>query len=80
VVVKRTFAWRNQFRRLRIRYDRRVDIHEAFLSLGCVWILLEVAAQGNGLQLERSRPVAVLALARLRFNSRYTCQLKELKV
>ncbi len=28
----------NQFRRLRVRYDRRVDIHEASLSLGCVWI------------------------------------------
>ena len=37
-VVERTFAWLNQFRRLRIRYDRRADIHEAFLSLGCVLI------------------------------------------
>jgi len=37
-VVERTFAWLNQFRRLRVRYDRRVDIHEASLSLGCVWI------------------------------------------
>jgi transposase len=36
--VERTFAWLNQFRRLRVRYDKRVDIHEAFLSLGCVWI------------------------------------------
>src|SRR5207249_3984111 len=34
-VVERTFAWLNQFRRLRVRYDRRADIHEAFLSLGC---------------------------------------------
>jgi hypothetical protein len=23
---------------LRVRYDKRTDIHEAFLSLGCVWI------------------------------------------
>ena len=37
-VVERTFAWLNQFRRLRIRYDKRVDIHEAFLSLGCALI------------------------------------------
>jgi transposase len=37
-VVERTFAWLNQFRRLRVRYDKRADIHEAFLSLGCVWI------------------------------------------
>jgi transposase len=37
-VVERTFAWLSQFRRLRVRYDRRVDIHEAFLSLGCALI------------------------------------------
>jgi transposase len=34
-VVERTLAWLNQFRRLSIRYERRQDIHEAFLSLGC---------------------------------------------
>jgi len=38
LVVERTFAWLNQFRRLRIRYDKRADIHEAFLSLGCALI------------------------------------------
>jgi transposase len=26
-VVERTFAWLNQFRRLRVRYDKRSDIH-----------------------------------------------------
>jgi hypothetical protein len=26
------------FRRLRVRYDKRSDIHEAFLSLGCALI------------------------------------------
>jgi len=31
--VDRTFAWLNQFRRLRVRYEKRADIHEAFLSL-----------------------------------------------
>ena len=36
--VERTFAWLNQFRRLRVRYDKRGDIHEAFLSLG--WALI----------------------------------------
>jgi hypothetical protein len=35
---ERTFAWLNQFRRLRVRYDKRGDIHEAFLSLGCAMI------------------------------------------
>jgi len=34
-VIERTLAWLNQFRRLTIRYERRQDIHEAFLSLGC---------------------------------------------
>ena len=37
-VIERTFAWLNQFRRLRVRYDKRADIHEAFLSLGCALI------------------------------------------
>ena len=37
-VVERTFAWLNQYRRLRIRYERRQDIHEAFLKLGCALI------------------------------------------
>ncbi len=34
-VVERTLAWLNRFRRLTIRYERRVDIHQGFLSLGC---------------------------------------------
>jgi transposase len=37
-VVERTFAWLNQFRRLRVRYEKRADIHEAFLSLACTLI------------------------------------------
>jgi transposase len=37
-VVERTFAWLNQFRRLRIRYEKHADIHEAFLALGCILI------------------------------------------
>ena len=37
-VVERTFAWFSQFRRLRVRYEKRADIHEAFLSLGCTLI------------------------------------------
>jgi len=31
-------AWLSQFRRLGVRYDKRADIHEAFLSLGCALI------------------------------------------
>jgi transposase len=37
-VVERTFAWLHQFRRLRIRYERLANIHEAFLKLGCCLI------------------------------------------
>ena len=37
-VVERTLSWLHQFRRLRIRYERRNDIHEAFLMIGCVMI------------------------------------------
>jgi len=37
-VVERTLAWLHQFRRLRVRYERRSDIHEAFLSIGCIII------------------------------------------
>ena len=35
-VIERTFSWLHRMRRLRIRYERRDDIHEAFLLLGCV--------------------------------------------
>jgi transposase len=34
-VVKRTHSWLHNFRRLRIRFERRADIHEAFLKFGC---------------------------------------------
>ena len=37
-VVERTISWLHQYRRLRIRYERRSEIHEAFLTLGCVLI------------------------------------------
>lgn len=34
-VVERTLSWLHQFRRLRVRYERRADIHQAFMSIGC---------------------------------------------
>jgi transposase len=34
-VVERTFAWLHKLKRLLVRYDRRVEIHEAFLAIGC---------------------------------------------
>ena len=37
-VVERTLAWLNRYRRLRIRYERRADMHLAFLHIGCALI------------------------------------------
>ena len=34
-VVERTLAWLTRYRRLSVRYERRADIHEAFLHPGC---------------------------------------------
>ena len=34
-VVERTFAWLHHLKRLLVRYDRRHEIHEAFLAIGC---------------------------------------------
>ena len=42
--IERTISWLHQFRRLRIRWDRRPDVHQAFLSLAAgiicyrIWI------------------------------------------
>jgi transposase len=36
--VERTLAWGHQNRRLRIRYEKRDDIHQAFLTLACIKI------------------------------------------
>jgi transposase len=34
-VVERTLSWLHQFRRLRCRYERLPESHEAFMSLAC---------------------------------------------
>ena len=39
-IVERTLAWIAKYRRLATRYERRDDIHEAFLSRGCSLICL----------------------------------------
>jgi len=46
-VVERTIAWLHQYRRLRIRYERRADIHEAFLAIGCSLICLKLLQPEN---------------------------------
>jgi hypothetical protein len=33
-----TIAWLHRVRRLTVRYERRADVHQAFLTLGCVLI------------------------------------------
>jgi len=50
-VVERTFAWLNQFRRLRVRYEKRADMHLALLTLGCTLICWRF------LEAQRSYPV-----------------------
>jgi transposase len=37
-VVERSLSWLHQNRRLRIRYERRGDIHDAFMIIGCIKI------------------------------------------
>jgi transposase len=39
-VVERTLSWLHQHRRLRLRYERRAEIHEAFVSITCSLICL----------------------------------------
>lgn len=45
-VVERTFAWLHGFRRLRVRRERRTDIHEAFLRLAC-WLSRSMMLSGR---------------------------------
>ncbi len=44
--VERTLSWLHRNRRLRIRYERRPDIHLAFLILGCIKICASALAAG----------------------------------
>jgi len=39
-VVERAESWLHQNRHLKLRYDRRDDIHEAFLAIACALICL----------------------------------------
>ena len=44
-VVERTLAWLNRYRRLKVRDERREDIHQAFLTLGCALICCHFIAR-----------------------------------
>lgn len=48
-VVERTLSWLHQNRRLRVRYEKRADIHEAFLILGCIMICWSALASWSPL-------------------------------
>lgn len=45
--VERTISWLHQFRRLRIRWDRRPEIHQAFLTLAASVICYRIWSGGN---------------------------------
>jgi transposase len=46
-VVERTLAWLHRFRRLNLRYERRDDVHQAFLTLGCALITWNYVKAGR---------------------------------
>ena len=48
-VIERTLAWLHRYRRLTIRYERRADIHQAFLTLGCALICFNHLPTQDGL-------------------------------
>jgi transposase len=45
-VVERAVAWLNRYRRLSVRYERRADIPQAFLTLGCALICFNTLQKG----------------------------------
>jgi transposase len=45
-IVERTLAWLSFYRKLTIRYERRADIHEAFLKLGCALVCFNRLRRG----------------------------------
>ena len=56
-MVERTLYWLNHYRRLKVRYERRTDVHQWFLERGCADLLeLRAAflpgAPGNAATLE----------------------------
>jgi len=46
-VVERTLSWLHQMKRLLVRYERRAEIHEAFLALGCCLICFRRLRSSN---------------------------------
>ena len=46
-VVERTFAWLHNLRRLRTRYERRAELHLAFMLLGCAVVCQRTLTRGG---------------------------------
>jgi putative transposase len=42
-VVERTHSWMNRFRRLLIRWEKKVENYLALIHLACAWITCQVA-------------------------------------
>lgn len=42
-VVERTHSWMNRFRRLLIRWEKKVPNYKAFLHFACAWIAFSVS-------------------------------------
>ena len=42
-LVERTHSWMNRFRRLLIRWEKKVDNYVAFLHFACAWIAFRAA-------------------------------------
>ena len=45
--TRRTIAWLHRNRRLLIRYERRPELHQAFLDLGCALIRWHLLPHGT---------------------------------
>jgi transposase len=58
-VVERTLAWLARYRRPSVRYERRADIHEVFLYLGCALVSLSrTQARAQGTEQTATEPFA----------------------
>ncbi len=55
-VVEQTFALLHQFKRMAVRWERRLELHDAFVSLGCSLICLGITNDRFVGNRQRGRP------------------------
>jgi transposase len=70
-VIERTFAWLNQFRRLRLRYEKRADMHKALLSLACALICRAFQSEAANEKIEARSFSWSITVARLLTESQH---------